>query len=146
MLCASAELLLAAGTASYPVTLPSSATNVTVTCLNLPAGATCSYAGGVLTINTTAATPAGTYSITAVFAETLPGAAAGLILLPFLLFPFAGTKKRKRVGMVLVALLVLAVAVVVAGGGCGGGGSGSGYTPPSTHTATSSGTVTLVVH
>ena len=137
----------AAGTASYPVTLPSTATNVSVTCLNLPAGAICSYAGGALTITTTAATPAGTYSITAVFAETLPGAAAGLILLPFLLMPFGGTKKRKRAGMVLAALAGLVIAVALVGGGCGGGGGGS-YTPPAptTHSATSSGTVTLVVH
>lgn len=136
-----------AGTASYPVTLSSSATNVSVTCLNLPAGATCSYAGGALTITTTAATPAGTYSITAVFSETLPGAAAGLILLPFLLFPFAGTKKRKQAGMVVAALAGLVIAVALVGGGCGGGGGGSYIPPaPTTHSATSSGVVTLVVH
>jgi hypothetical protein len=140
-----------AGTAAtYTVTLPSTATNVSVTCLNLPANATCSYAAstGALTVNTTAATPAGTYVITAVFMETLPGAAGSILLLPFLLFPFAGMKKRRRAGMVLAALSGLVIAVALVGGGCGGGGGGSGYTPPTptTHSVTSSGAVTLVVH
>ena len=40
-------------TATYSVTLPSSATGVSVTCLNLPTGASCSYSAGTLTIVTT---------------------------------------------------------------------------------------------
>jgi predicted outer membrane repeat protein len=137
-----------ASTANYPVTLASSATNISVTCLNLPAAATCSYSSGALIVNTTASTPSGTYVITAVFTETLSGTASGLILLPFLLVPFAGAKRRRKAGMMLAGLVVLGLAAVIASGGCGGGGSGSGYTPPTptTYTATSSGTVTLVVH
>jgi hypothetical protein len=136
-----------ASTASYTVTLPSTATDVSVTCLNLPTGATCSYSAGALTITTTALTPAGTYLITAVFNETLPGAASAVLLLPFLLLPFAGKQRRRKTGMMLAGLLVLAVAVL-ASGGCGGGGSGGGYMPPAptTHTVSSSGAVTLVVH
>jgi hypothetical protein len=137
----------AGGAGTYGVTLPSTATNVSVTCLNLPAGATCGYSGGVLTINTTGTTPTGTFVITAVFTETLPGAASAVVLLPFLLLPFAGAKRRRKLGMMVAGLVVLAVAVV-ASGGCGGGGGGGGYTPPAptTHTVSSSGAVTLVVH
>ena len=71
-------------TASFAVTLPTSATSVSATCLNLPAGATCSYspATGILTISTSSSTRAGTYVITAVFDETLPGAAAALLHYP----------------------------------------------------------------
>ena len=44
----------AGASATYPVTLPSSATNVSVNCLNFPAGASCSYSasGKTLTITT----------------------------------------------------------------------------------------------
>jgi len=130
------------------VTLPSTATSVSVTCLNLPAYATCSYAAstGTLTVNTTALTPAGTYVVTAVFTETLPGAASSIILLPLFLVPFAGKRKRKKAGVLLLALVGLAIAVTAAGSGCGGGGGSSVTITPTTHIVTNSGTVTLVVH
>ncbi|HMG86249.1 MAG TPA: FG-GAP-like repeat-containing protein [Terracidiphilus sp.] len=137
----------AGGTASYPVSLPSSATNVSVNCLNLPAGASCRYSAstGSLTITTTSTTPTGTYVITAVFTETLPGAAAALILLPFLLIPFA-TKRRKATRTWLIAIAgAITVAAVVAGCGGGGGSSGGTNPSPSTHQVTSSGAVTLIV-
>lgn len=38
------QSVVAGGTAQYTATLPSTATNVSATCLNLPAGATCTYA------------------------------------------------------------------------------------------------------
>ena len=119
-----------------------------MSCLNLPAGAACSYAAssGTLSITTTSATPDGTYLITAVFTETLPGAAA-LILLPFLLAPLAGRSNRKALRIIVATVAMFIVAVVAAGSGCGGGGGGGGTTPPpASHQATSSGTVTLVVH
>jgi sugar lactone lactonase YvrE len=133
-------------TATYGVTLPSGATNVSVTCLNLPANATCSYTASpsALTITTTSSTPAGTYVITAVFTETLPGAATALVLLPFLLAPF-GAAKRKTARFLHLAIIGLVVAVVAAGSGCGGGGGGGSTSQPQTHQATSSATVTLVV-
>jgi hypothetical protein len=54
------------------------------TCLNLPTGATCSYSATTNTVSiaTSATTPRGTYQITVVFTETLPGAAEASILLP----------------------------------------------------------------
>lgn len=138
---------------NYPVTLPSSASDVTVACLNLPAGASCSYSAssGAVTITTSSSTPAGTYQITVVFKETLPGAATGLIVLPILLLPLAYARRRwtaaSRVWLLACAAIVLTTTVWVAG--CGGGSSGSsgggGGTTPQTHTVTSSGTVTLTL-
>jgi hypothetical protein len=120
-----------------------------VQCLNLPAGATCSYsaASGTVTISTSATTPAGTYQVTVVFNETLPGAASGLIFLPILLLPLVATRRKwARQHILLSALLAVTLTAVAATLGCGGGSSGgSSYTPPQTHTVTSSGTVTLVV-
>jgi hypothetical protein len=133
-------------TATYAVTLPSTATDISATCLNLPSGATCTYsaATGAVTIATSATTPAGTYQITAVFAETLPGAAAAMVFLPILLLPLLFARRKwaaRRIG--LMVFLALALAVTVASG-CGGG-SGGGQTQPQTHEATSSGVVTLTV-
>jgi hypothetical protein len=138
------QTVTAGSTASYPVTLPSSATNVTVSCLNMPSGATCNYSvtAKALTITTIASTPAGTYQITAVFTETLPGSALELAFAPFLLLPLTFAGKKRRRAHVLVAAFVLALLGFVASG-CGGG-SGSTVTPP-TQQVTSSGVVTLIV-
>jgi sugar lactone lactonase YvrE len=139
----------ASAAATYAATLPSSATGVSVNCLNLPVGAACSYSTstGTLTITTTSATPAGTYLITVVFAETLPGAASALILLPFLLVPIARMNWRNdKKACLLVFAGVLAALTIVAGCGGGGGNGGGGSNPPqATHQVTSSGTVTLIV-
>jgi hypothetical protein len=135
-------------TATYPVTLPSSATDVSVNCLNLPAGATCSYSAsaGAVSIATSATTPAGTYVITVVFTETLPGAAStAVLLLPLLLLPLVPARRRWTAGRTgLLACLLFIFLVVAAGGGCGGGSS-SPPPPPQTHQVTSSGAVTLTV-
>ena len=135
-------------TASYPVTLPSSATNVSVTCLNLPSGATCSYssASGTLAVNTSSSTPAGTYVITAVFTEALPGAAAALLLFPILLIPRTkGGRKSRYPRVWLLACAGFLILVTLAGNGCGGGNGSGGSTTPTTHQVTSSGSVTLSV-
>jgi hypothetical protein len=135
-------------TASYPVTLPSSATNVSVTCLNLPSGATCSYssATGTLTITTFSSTHAGNYVITAVFTETLPGAATALLLLPLLLRPRTrGGRKSRYARISLLAGAGIIILVALAGNGCGGGNGGGGSTTPTTHQVTRSGSVTLSV-
>jgi hypothetical protein len=135
-------------TASYPVTLPSTATAVSVSCLNLPSGATCSYSAstGAVTIATSATTPAGTYVITVVFAETLPGASSAWLLFPLLLLPLAAARRRWRAaGFGLMASLVLLLMVVATMGGCGGGSSSTSTPPPQTHQVTSSGAVTLTV-
>jgi hypothetical protein len=134
--------------ASYPVTLPSSATNISVNCLNLPSGATCSYssATGTLTVTTSSSTPAGSYAITAVFTETLPGAATALLLLPLLLRPRTrGGRKSRYARISLLACAGIIILVALAGNGCGGGNGSGGSTTPTTHQVTRSGSVTLLV-
>jgi hypothetical protein len=139
----------AGSTASYSVTLSASATNVSATCLNLPTGASCSYdaSSQKLNIATSATTPKGTYQITAVFTETLPGAATAMILLPILLLPLAAVRRRLSRGA-LLGCIALALAVSGAVAGCGGGNNGgtTNPPPPQTHEVTTSGTVTLIVH
>jgi len=127
-------------TVTYTLTLPSGATNVSAQCLNLPAGATCSYSSvtSTLTITTTASTPAGTYQITVVITETLPGSATALIFLPFLLLPLAAFRTRwAKQSAWLTIVLMIAVASGATMMGCGGSAQ--------THTVTRSATVTLVV-
>ncbi len=134
--------------ATYAVTLPGTATSVSVACLNLPVGATRSYSSSpsALTITTSSATPAGTYQITVVFTETLPGAATGLIFLPIFFLPLARMRRRRastgKVWLVICAATMVTTAFLIAG--CGGGSSNSGG-GTQTHTVTSSGSVTLIV-
>jgi hypothetical protein len=142
---------VAAGSpASYPVTFPASVTSATVTCLNLPTGAACSYSSttNTLTITTSATTPAGTYQVTVVFTETVSGAATAVILLPILLLPLLFLR-RKLVGRGIWFTACLALALTAAAAftiGCGGGSGGGSTTPPPTHQVTSAGSVTLTVH
>ncbi len=139
----------AGATATYPVTLPASATNVSVKCLNLPAGAGCSYSAdsSSVVITTATSTPPATYEITLVFVETLPGAATALVLLPILLAPLRLRKSRKSGHACIIVSIGLLIAAVATAGGCGGGQSTqTNSTPPGqTHQVTSSGTVTLIV-
>ena len=145
----------AGSTASFGVILPGSATNVSVSCLNLPAGAACTYSSlsSALTITTSNTTPAGSYQITTVFTETLPVSAYSYIPFPLFLFSLLFRGKRqsaRKVGFVFCVLLVLAFAACCTGcGGGGGSGSGSGTTtstPSPTHQVTRSGVVNLIVH
>jgi N-acetylneuraminic acid mutarotase len=136
--------------ASYAVTLPSSVTAATVSCLNLPTGANCSYSAGTVTITTSTTTPKGTYQIIVVFTETVTESASAWILLPILLLPLYFARKRlTRHGAWLSACVVLvlltATATIV---GCGGGGSSTTNQqppPPQTYQVVSSGTVMLTV-
>lgn len=132
--------------ASYAVTPPSNASNLSVTCLNLPSGATCSYstATNTVSIATSATTPSGTYHVTVVFYETITTTSTGWILAPFLLFPLFFIRRRFAAGGVWVCL-ALALAICVATvTGCGG--SSSTQTPKTTQTqVTASSTVTLTV-
>jgi hypothetical protein len=135
----------AGSSANYAVTLPSSVTSATISCLNLPTGVSCSYANGAVTIATSSTTPAGTYAITVVFTETLTGQAAFIV--PFLLLPLAfrqGKSKAAKTVLYSGAALILLVSAL-AMNGCGGAGSGTTTTPPQTHQATSSGSVNLTV-
>jgi hypothetical protein len=133
--------------ATYPVTLPTSATNVSATCLNLPSGATCSYSAstGAMTITTSSSTPPGTYQIIVVFTETLPGLATAMVFMPILLLPrLLLTRKSAARRFWLTACLALLVSALAIGAGCGGGGNAPAP-PPQTHQVTSSGVVTLTV-
>jgi len=133
--------------ATYPVTLPSSATNISVTCLNLPSGASCTFtpATGAVTITTSSTTPAGTFKITLVFTETLPGATPALVLLPILLLPLISARRRWTAGrtgqMICLGIVFLAVAASM---GCAGG-SQANTGGSQTETVTSSGVVSLTV-
>ena len=137
--------------ATYAVTLPASATNVSAACLNLPRGASCSYsaATGVVTIATAAATPGGAYQVTVVFTETEPGAAAALVLMPLFLLPLllTGTRIAARRGVtVLLGLILLAAAACISAcGGSGTSGVTSASSPTPTHQVTSSGVVRLTI-
>jgi hypothetical protein len=141
----------AGSTASYSVTLSSSATNVSVTCLNLPTGATCAYSAssGTVTITTSSSTPKGTYQVTVVFTETQPGAATSLVVLPFLLLPLLFIRKKVAGrGIWLTACLCLvALSFAFSAVGCGGGGGTGSLTTPTnpTHEVNSSGTVSLTI-
>ena len=142
----------AGSAATYPVTLPSNVTSASVTCLNLPVGATCTYSSSTnaLTITTSAATPKGTYQITVVFTETVTVAAA-FILLPILLLPLVILRKKlARRGIWITACAVLIMLASVAlnvgcGGGGSGGGGGGGGGGTQTEQVTSSGAVSLTV-
>jgi hypothetical protein len=134
--------------ANYPVTLPSGTTNVSVSCLNLPAGSSCSYSASSssVSISTSSTTPTGTYQVTIVFTETLPGAAAAW-LVPIFAVPLLAAIRHRRPQKLWLALCVVAVlGFAVSISGCGGGGnSGGGNSQPQTHQVTSSATVTLKV-
>ncbi len=129
------------------MTLPSSVLSATVSCLNLPPGTTCSYSAQTnsVIISTSSATPNGSYQITVIFTETLPGAAAGFLLLPLSLLPLAGKRsvRSKRVGAAMAAtILLVATAFAI---GCAGAGAGTRTTTSQTHQVTSSGTVMLTI-
>jgi hypothetical protein len=139
-------------TATYPVTLPSSATGVSAACLNLPSGAACSYSAtsGAVSITTSSTTPAGTYQITVVFTETEPGAAPAAGLLPILLLPLLFVRRKltsMRYGLTAYLGLILLAGMAWMSACGGGGNSGSTSTPPlnPTHQVTSSGVVSLTI-
>jgi len=134
--------------ATYSVTLPSAATTVTASCLNLPTGASCSFSStaNTLTIATASSTPAGTYQVTLVFTETVAGAASAFIFLPILMLPLVRLRRKWTAGKIwFTACLGLVLLVASAGIGCGGGGSSGTPPPPATHQVTTSGVVTLTV-
>jgi hypothetical protein len=146
----STATVTAGSPASYPVTLPPTVESASVTCLNLPTGAACSYsaATNTLTITTSSTTPKGTYQITVVFTETVSGAATSWILLPILLLPLMFLRRKMAAqGVWITACLGLVLLVAVAyTSGCGGSSGGSSSTPPApTHQVVSSGTVGITI-
>ena len=112
----------AGGTAKYPVTLPSTVTNVSASCLNLPAGTSCSYSSqtGSVQLTTSANTPAGTYAVTVASTETVPSVSASGILLPVLLVPLWWMRKLAKAHLWMTLCLALALLVgAVSTIGCG---------------------------
>jgi hypothetical protein len=137
----------AGSSASYTITLPAAVQSATVSCLNLPKGAACSYASGILTITTSSTTPTGTYQITVIFTETVSGTAPSWILLPILLLPLVILRKRlaaRGAWMTACLGLVLLAGAAFCATGCGGSGSGGGGTQ--SYQAVSSGVVPLTIH
>jgi len=128
------------GSATVGVALDAGARDVEVTCLNLPAGSSCSYSPSTrqVTITTSATTPPGSYVITIVFLEVLPGAATSLILGPLFLLPLLRLRKgnAERPRWVTLCLVLGVLAATVFSIGCAGGQS---------HNVTTSGNVTMVV-
>jgi len=145
-----AATVSAGSSASYPVTFPSSVESVSATCLNLPAGASCSYSAttNTLTITTSSTTPKGTYQVTTVFSETVSAVVASWIMFPVLLLPLMFLRKKLAarsiwitagIGLVLIAAAACTV-------GCGGGGGGTTTTPISqTYQAVSSGSISITI-
>jgi hypothetical protein len=131
--------------ASYPVTLPSTVISATVTCLNLPAGATCSYSStaNTVTIATASTTPAGTYQVTVVFTESVTGAATADILLPILLLPLVFLKRKLKARGIWIAACMGVVLMTAAAFSVGCGGSAN--PGASTKSVRSSGVVTLTI-
>lgn len=141
-------------TANYPVTLPAVMTSPTLTCQNLPTGSVCGYSSGTITITTSPSTPAGTYTITVIFTQTVAGAASGWILMPVLLLPlvFVWRSMTTRGVWITRCLMLVLMAATVLGSGCGGGGGNSGGSGgvgggggTQTHQVTNSGVLTLTV-
>jgi N-acetylneuraminic acid mutarotase len=131
-------------TAVYPVTLPSATGQVVVTCLNLPAGASCSYSTSTrsVVIATSSNTPKGTYQITVVFTQAASTANAGGLLLPLLLLPLLCSKRvrtARRIWLNL-SLGILLLAATITSIGCG-----AGILSSITGQQTSSGSVSLTI-
>jgi N-acetylneuraminic acid mutarotase len=144
----------AGSAAGYKLTVPPSVTGASLaTCLNLPAGANCSYssATNTLTIATASTTPPGTYQVTVVFTETVIVPATSWIVLPVLLLPLMFLRRKLAArGIWVSACLMLVLLFAVFGNGCGGGGAGGGGgggTGSNTQTEqmTGSDVVTLIV-
>lgn len=143
---ATTATVTAGQSATYTVTLPTSSTAVTESCLNLPTGAACSYSStaNTVTITTSTTTPSATYQVTVVFTETVAGAASSFIFLPIVLLPLLRARKKFAAGRIwFTACLGIVLLIASASIGCGGGSGNTG--PPPTHQITTSGVVTLTV-
>jgi len=143
------------GSTTVPVTVTGATTTpqVTLTCLNLPAGATCVYnsTSNTVTINISASTPKGTYEITMVFtveqqttaarahSRTLLASWSGFLGLPLGLLWIGGGRRKKVLRGCLIAFLGLWLMLSLAA--CGGSPSKT-----TTTTTQSSATVMLTVN
>jgi hypothetical protein len=128
-------------TTTVPVSFAGANSNaaITVNCVNLPAGATCTYANGTVTITAGSNTSAGTYPVTIIFTTTQTVASrfheriflaawSGILGLPLGLLWVGGGRKR-NLRRFLLAFLGMALLLSLVG--CGG------KSAPSTSTSTS---------
>ncbi|MGH9522172.1 MAG: hypothetical protein ACRD3E_06540, partial [Terriglobales bacterium] len=155
-----ADFLVAPSVSSATVTAGSSATYtvavspkfgafnapVTLSCGNLPAGMSCSFAPATITPGTIGGSSTLMIATAKVAAlNSMPGSRHGSPWLALILAPFGfvmvGGADRKRVRWIALALMLI---VILAAVGCGGGGSvaTAPTTTTSTHQATTS-TVTI---
>lgn len=114
------------GSIAVPVTFArlSADAQVAARCANLPAGASCSYSNGVVTVTASPETPAGSYHALLVFTATQRAAAvarnrgtiawSALAILPLGML-FAARSRRKRAWLLLLASAFLMLALA----GCG---------------------------
>jgi hypothetical protein len=113
----------AGNSASYSLTVPASVSNVSVICLNLPAGVGCSYSPGTLSIALSSGMPAGNYTVTVVLEETVmtTTTTAAWLGLPLIVLPLwkSTTRRRKRAGWT-VFCVALALTAVMSMTSCGG--------------------------
>jgi hypothetical protein len=101
----------------------------------------------MLKVTTSSTTSAGTYQITAVFTETLPGTTARLAVLPFIFGSLLIARRKKAAGKTWIISCIAIIALTGAAMmmGCGGPGISSSTPPNPTHQVTSSGVVDLTV-
>jgi len=137
----------AGSTATYTISFPADVTSAAATCLNLPAGALCSFsnATNVLTITTSSTTPTGTYQVTVVFSETVTSATSAWIMAPLLLLPLFLLRKKLQSRGILSAACLGLVLLGAAAYLTGCGGSSSSNATPTTHSVTSSAVVGLAI-
>jgi hypothetical protein len=128
-------------TARYSVTIPSKANVVSLNCLNLPAGANCSYLNGTVNIVTSSSTPTGNYLITSVFTVAVPTTTPIATILPSLPLLLFGSLRRRRLRRSLRVLFLLVATLQIAWAICGC----TGYRLTPTHQVTESGAVTVMV-
>jgi hypothetical protein len=132
------------------VSFSSSVNPIAVACLNLPAGATCSWsaASSSVSINTAGTAPKGNFSVTVVFTETQSAVLPADILLPLVMFPVAFIHRTGRKRLLRVFYLIC-LAVILSGfvAACASVNGLRGTAPPAgpAATFTSSGMVSLTI-
>jgi len=145
----SSATVTAGNTATYLVVLPFASLGVTATCLNLPVGASCSYAAAAntLTITTRPTSPVGIYNVTVVFTETVAGTSAFFTLLPFLLVARCWQRKKAIRNKVWSAVLVVVFieTAILATTGCGAGSPVRTFTIQPQQEETISNIVSLII-
>jgi hypothetical protein len=139
----------AGSTAAYQVTLPTGVSNISISCLNLPLQASCSYSStsNTVAISTSSATPLGIYQVTVVFTETITTTQTAGLLLPLFLLPLVRLRKRLafKGAWIATCLGLVFVTIMAMSTGCGGGSSTSKTTATTSAQATRSAIVSLTV-